>query len=113
MCGGSAGDELAEVGFDARAAELRHRLRLDLADPLPREAEALADLLEGAGLAAVEAEAEPQDLALALVEGPEQALAPAAHRRRHSGIDGGERVGVADAVGQLGVAVLADGHRQA
>ena len=45
-------------------AQLAHRPRLDLADALTREVEVLADLFERARLAAVETEAELQDLDL-------------------------------------------------
>ena len=54
-------------------AQLRHGPSLDLADPLPGEVEVLPDLFEGAGLAAVEAEAELQDLALPIVQRGEEA----------------------------------------
>jgi len=47
-------------------AQLRHGPGLDLADPLPGEVEVLADLFERPRLAAIEAEAETKDLALAL-----------------------------------------------
>src|SRR5204863_186006 len=53
--------------------QLRHRPGLDLADALTGEVEVLADLLEGAGLAAVESETQLEDLALAVVERSEQA----------------------------------------
>ena len=49
---------LAAVGV----AQLGQRLGLDLADPLAGDAELLAHLLERAGLAVVEAEAQPHDL---------------------------------------------------
>ena len=52
----------------AVGVELVERLRLDLADALAGDAEALADLLQRAGLLAAEAEAELQDLALAVGE---------------------------------------------
>ncbi len=51
-----------------RVTELRHRPRFDLTDALPGEVEVLADLLEGARLAAVKTESQAQYLALALVE---------------------------------------------
>ena len=49
-----------------RVAQLRHRLRLDLADALAGHAVDLADLVERAGLAVSEAEPEPYDPGLAL-----------------------------------------------
>ena len=48
--------------------QLGERLRLDLADALPGDAELLADLFERAHLPVVEPEAEPHDLPLAIVE---------------------------------------------
>src|ERR1700684_2041654 len=50
----------------ARVAQLRHRLRLDLADAFTGHAVNLADLVEGAGLAVGEAEAQPYDAGLAV-----------------------------------------------
>ena len=55
---------LAAVGV----AELGQRLGLDLADALAGDAELPPDLLERAGLAVVEPEAQPHDLLLALVQ---------------------------------------------
>src|SRR5215468_6299757 len=49
-----------------RVAELRHGLRLDLADALAGDAVNLADLVEGAGLAVGQAEPQPHDAGLAL-----------------------------------------------
>src|ERR1051325_4148960 len=76
-CAGSM-DHLAalavEVGEVDRAPELRQRARLDLADPLARDAEMLAGLLERAGDAVVETVADAQDLLLALRERAEQAV---------------------------------------
>src|SRR5207249_9827228 len=76
-------------------------------DALTGEVEVLADLLEGAGLAAVESETQLEDLALAVVERSEQA-------RDLVGQQGGgrhleRRLGraVLDNIAQLGVAVLA------
>src|ERR1041384_6360893 len=63
-CAGSM-DHLAalavEVGEVDRAPELRQRARLDLADPLARDAEMLAGLLERAGDAVVETVADAPD----------------------------------------------------
>src|SRR5688572_15494284 len=71
--GWSDGEQVACAGIAARVAELAHRPGLDLADPLACEVEVLADLFECARLAAVESEAELEDLALALVERRQQA----------------------------------------
>src|SRR5664280_752651 len=66
---GSDGQEVAGAGVRGRMPELRHGPGLDLADPLAGQVEVLADLLERAGLAPIEAEAQTQDLPLAFVEG--------------------------------------------
>src|SRR4051794_29300260 len=50
----------------ARVPQLRHRLRLDLPDPLTGDPVDLADLVKGAGLAVGESEAQPDDARLAL-----------------------------------------------
>src|SRR5215467_7109315 len=60
--------ELARAG---RVPELGQRLGLDLADPLPGEGELPSDLLQGAGLAGDQAEAQRQDLLLPVGEGVE------------------------------------------
>ena len=52
--------------------ELVERLALDLADALARDAELAADLLERAGVSVLEAEAELDDLALAVREAEPQ-----------------------------------------
>src|SRR5438093_11777565 len=57
-----------------RVPELVEGPRLDLSDPLARDAEVLAGLGEGAGRAVVEAVADAEDLLLALGEGAEQAV---------------------------------------
>ena len=58
------GEQIAGAGVRRRVPELRHRPGLDLADPLARQVEVLSDLLEGARLAAVEAEAQSEDCLL-------------------------------------------------
>src|SRR6185437_3876087 len=68
-----------------KALELLQRVVLDLADALAGDPECAADLLERAGLLALEAEAQLDHLALALgqrVEGAVDVLAPQGHRRR-------------------------------
>ena len=59
---------VAELLAAVRVAELGQRLRLDLADALAGDAELAADLFERAGLAVLEAEPQPHDLLLALVQ---------------------------------------------
>src|SRR3954451_23750191 len=66
-------------------AELGHRLALDLADPLAGEAEALADLLEGARLLAVQSEPHDHDVALALIEGLQDVADVALHHLEGDG----------------------------
>src|SRR3954454_3022249 len=61
-------------------AQLGERAVLDLADALPRQLEHLTDLVEGARLAAVEAVAQLEDLALAVVERREELLDLLAHQ---------------------------------
>ena len=58
----------------ARVAQLRHRLRLDLPDPLTRDAVDLADLVQRARLAVGEAEAQPDDAGLPLGQGLQDQL---------------------------------------
>src|ERR1044072_2773325 len=76
-CAGSM-DHLAalavEVGEVDRAPELRQRARLDLADPLARDAEMLAGLLERAGDAVVENLADARPLPRARRGGAERAV---------------------------------------
>src|SRR5690606_14192580 len=58
----------AELLAAVRVAQLGQRLGLDLADALAGDAELAPDLLERPGLTVLEAEAQPDDLLLALVE---------------------------------------------
>src|SRR5581483_12191075 len=76
------GQEVAGAGVAAGVAQLGHGAGFDLADALAGEIEVLTDLFEGAGLAAVEAEAEAQDLALALVKRTEQPADLVGQQRR-------------------------------
>ena len=88
--------------------QLGHRPSLDLADALTGEVEVLAHLLERAGLAAVEAEAEAEDLALPLVERGEQAGDLLGEQCGGGHLEGGLGRAVLDDVTQLGVAVLTE-----
>src|SRR6185436_6003659 len=58
-------DEAGELTRADRVAQLAHRLGLDLAHALARDAEDPADLLEGVGVAVADAVAQLDDLALA------------------------------------------------
>src|SRR5207245_439699 len=100
-------EQVAGAGVGGRVAQLRHRARLDLTDALTREVEVLADLLERARLAAVEPEAQREDLALPLVERGEELLDLVGQQR--GGRDLERRLGraVLDDVAQLRVTVLA------
>src|SRR3546814_11308880 len=78
-----------------------------MADALAGEVEVLPDLFEGAGLATVEAEAQLQDLALAVVEGGEEPVDLLGQQRGGGDLEGGLGGAVLDDVAQLGVAVFA------
>src|SRR5690349_20394020 len=64
----SAGRVRLEPAGTVAVAELDHDLALDLAHPLAREAELLADLVERARLPVVEPVAQPDHVLLALVQ---------------------------------------------
>ena len=107
-CAGLDREEVASAGVAARVAQLRHGAGLDLADALPGQVEVLADLFERAGLAAVEAEPELQDLALTVVEGGEQPVDLIGEQRGGGHLEGGLGGPVLDDVAELGVAVLTE-----
>ncbi len=104
----SAGEEVAGPTLNRRVAKLRHGPGLDLADPLPGQMEHLADLVEGAGLAPVQAEAQPEDLPLPLVQAVQHFRDLIAQQRHRSGIEWRDGGLVCHQVTQLGVAVLAE-----
>src|SRR5713226_1918607 len=103
--------ELTRAGW---VPELRQRLGLDLADPLPGEGELPPDLLQRARLAGEEAEAQRQDLLLPVgqrVEHPPEVLLA---EREGCRLEGPLGLGVLDEVPKLGVLVadgLVDRHR--
>ena len=66
--------QVACAGVARGVAQLAHRAGLDLSNALSREVERLADFFERARLAAVETEAQGENLALALVERREQTI---------------------------------------
>src|SRR5690349_12888715 len=109
---GSDREEVARAGVGGRVAELRHRARLDLADALAREVEELADLFEGSGFAAVEPEAQGQDLTLALVERGEQLLDLVGQQCGGCDLERRLRRAILDDVAELGVAVLTERLRE-
>src|SRR5712675_509696 len=69
----SAFVEAPQVAGPRQMAELPQRLRLDLADALPRHVEAHADLFEGVVRALPDAEAQPEHLLLPRGEGGQDA----------------------------------------
>ena len=87
-------------------AELAERLGLDLADPLPGDAELAADLLEGPPTPVLQPEAELEHLALAagqrLEDGRDLLLEELPRRR----LGRGQRATVLDEVAEMGVPPL-------
>ena len=69
-------------------AQLAEGVRLDLADPLARQAELVADLLERPRPAVVEAEAQPDDPLLAALEAVEHPLHLLAEHRLSTALTG-------------------------
>src|SRR4051794_8308316 len=101
-----AGEEIP--GVAGGLAQLGHRLLLDLADPLAGQLEVAGQILQGARLAAVETEPQPDDLPLALVQGLEQLLDLAAeHAGRHR-VERRGPVGVGHQIAELALAVVTD-----
>ena len=82
-----------------RALQLLDGLELDLARALPRDAQELAAFLErGFVVLRVHAEAQPQELRLALVEALESALQRVALQQLAQGVRGSGLLGVHDRV---------------
>src|SRR3954451_631974 len=77
-------------------AQLGHHLALDLADTLTGQSEQLADLVQRAGLAVFEAEPEPDDLLLALVEGGKDVPNVGVQQLGDDGVLGRHGLGVLD-----------------
>src|SRR3954452_13658160 len=93
----------------AGVAQLRHGLRLDLADPLTGDPVDLADLVEGAGLPVGQTEPQPDDAGLALRQRLQHAGQLVLHEREAHRVDRDDRLGVLDEVTELAVALVADG----
>ena len=74
----------------------------------------LPDLVEGAGLAPIQPEAQAEDLPLAFVEGDEHLVDLPDEQTGRSSVEGGHRRVVFNDIAELGVAVLAQrlGERQ-
>src|SRR3954447_6942245 len=92
----------------ARVAQLGHRLRLDLPDPLTRDPVDLADLVEGARLAVGETEAQADDAGLPLRQRLQHAGQLVLHEREADRVDRHDGLGVLDEVAELAVALVAD-----
>ncbi len=93
-------------------AQLAHCTGLDLTDALTGEVERLADFLQRARLAAVETEAQREDLSLALVERCEQARDLLGQEGGGGDFERRLRGTVLDHVAEFGVSVLAQWFRQ-
>ena len=89
--------------------QLAHRLRLDLADALARDAVDLADLVQRARLAVGETEAQLDHAGLALGQRLQHRLELVLQQRERHRVDGDDRLGVLDEVTELAVALVADG----
>ena len=108
----SAGEQVAGAAVDRGVAQLRECGPLDLADALPGERKCRADLLEGPRLTPVEPVAQAEDLPLPIVERREQLVDLARQQRQRHDVEGRRRRQVGDDVGELGVALAADGRLQ-
>src|SRR5919108_1334805 len=97
---------VAELLRPRRVAKLAQRLVLDLADPLSAVAEDVADLLQGSGPLAVEAEPPLQDAPLPVVEGVQDRLDVRLEQGAGSGVEGHLGVVVLDEVAEGGVLLL-------
>src|SRR5258708_24017835 len=91
-----------------RVPELRHRLGLDLPDPLAGDAVDLADLVQRLRLAVGQAEAHRDHAGLALGERVEHRVQLLLEQRERDRVCRDDRLGVLDQVAELAVAVLAE-----
>src|SRR4029453_1813939 len=99
---------VAELLAAGGVAQLGEGLGLDLADALAGDAEFAADLLQGAGVAVGEAEAELDDLLLPLREGVQDRVELLLEQDEAGRVDRDDGVGVLDEVAEVGVLLLAD-----
>src|SRR5918992_1933368 len=99
---------VAELLAAGGVAQLGEGLGLDLADALAGDPELAADLLEGAGVAVGEAEAELDDLLLPLREGVQDRVELLLEQDEAGRVDRDDGVGVLDEVAEVGVLLLAD-----
>ena len=93
-------------------AQLAQRLGLNLANALPRDVELLANLLERARLAIVQAIAQAQHLGLPRRERIEHVHKLLLEQRNGYGLRGRRRILVFDEVAQMAVVFLADRRLQ-
>src|SRR5947208_16875878 len=90
----SIAEQLAGVAVEGGMAQLGHGPGVDLAEPLPGQAEALANLVQRARLAPVQAKAQPEDLPLPLIERDEHLVDLVTQQGDRRGIERGYRSGV-------------------
>src|SRR5579863_8797921 len=101
-------EERLELVRAARVTELAQRLCFDLANPLTRHVELLADFLERVIGAHLDAEAHAQHLRFARRQRIEHVLHHIAHARVQRSIRRRNRVRILDEVAQMGIVVVAD-----
>src|SRR3954454_24413521 len=89
-------------------AELPERLRLDLADSLPREVELASDLFERPRSTVLESEPELEDPSLSTGQGVEHGLDLLLEELVRCCLGRGEGPAVLDEVAEVGVLLLAD-----
>src|SRR4026209_1451524 len=92
--------------------QLRERLRLDLADPLPRDTELPADLFERAWVTVRQSEPELDDLLLPLRERMEDGAELLLQQDERGRVHRNDGVGVLDEVAEVGILFLADRRLQ-
>src|SRR5215207_2354410 len=107
-CGSARLDAVLEALRLGQALELLQRVVLDLADPLARDAEGAADLLERARLFAVQPEAELDHLPLPLGERRERVVDVRPAERERRGLVGRLGVLILYEVAELRLLLLAD-----
>src|SRR3989442_9496691 len=97
-----------QLAAPARVAQLAQHLRLDLTEPLSRHVELAADLLECAGAAILETEAQLQHAPLAAGEALQHALDLLLEQLVRRRVARRERLVIGDEVAEMAVLFLAD-----
>src|SRR5690606_31902838 len=92
----------------ARMPQFAKRLRLDLADALPGDAEHLADFLQRPGPPVIEAEAQAQHVFLPFRQRIQHVFQLLLEQLVGGGVGGGQRVLVFDEIAEVGVVLLPD-----